>query len=140
MRDVAFVALGSNLGDRSAFLAAGRDGIAALQGTRILAATEVEETEPFGPVEQPPYLNQMVAIETSLSPRELLDRLLGIERATGRVRRERWGARTLDLDIVKFDRQTASEPGLEVPHPGLAQREFWQRQLAALVATLPVHR
>ena len=140
MVDVAFVALGSNLGDRAAFLAAGRDGMAALTETRILAATDVEETEPFGPANQPRFLNQMVAIETPLTPRELLDGLLDIERAAGRVRRERWGPRTLDLDIVKFERQTASAPGLEVPHPGLPQREFWQRQLATLVATLTVQR
>ena len=140
MVDVAFVALGSNLGDRAAFLAAGREGMAALPGTRVLAATAVEETEPFGPANQPRFLNQMVAIETPLTPRELLDGLLALERAAGRVRRERWGPRTLDLDIVKFERQTASESGLEVPHPGLADREFWQRQLAALVATLTVQR
>ena len=140
MGEVAFVALGSNLGDRSAYLASGREGIAALKGTRILAATEVEETEPFGPPNQPRYLNQMVAIETSLTPRELLDGLLGIERTAGRVRRERWGPRTLDLDIVKLGDQVVREPGLDLPHPGLPQREFWQRQLATLVATLTVQR
>lgn len=140
MGEVAFVALGSNLGDRSAYLAAGREGMAALKGTRILATTDVEETEPFGPPDQPRYLNQMVAIETTLRPRELLDGLLGIERIAGRVRRERWGPRTLDLDIVKFGEQVVREPGLELPHPGLPQREFWQRQLATLVATLTVQR
>jgi len=140
MRDVAFVALGSNLGDRARFLAAGRDGIAGLPGTRLLATTTVEETEPFGPADQPPYLNQMVAVDTELTPRQLLDALLGIERAAGRTRGERWGPRTLDLDIVKFERQSASEPGLAVPHPGLADRAFWQRQLAALVATLTEQR
>jgi len=100
----------------------------------------VEETEPFGVPGQPSYLNQMVAVETSLSPRAMLDALLGIEHAAGRVRRERWGPRTLDLDIVKFEAQAVSEPGLQVPHPGLQDREFWQRQLALLSTNLTADR
>lgn len=140
MRDVAYVALGSNLGDRPALLAGARDAIARLPETRIVAASDIEETEPFGPVEQPPFLNQMVAIETTLAPRQLLERLLGIEHAAGRVRRERWGPRTLDLDIVKYERQTCADADLTVPHPGLASRDFWQRQLASLTAAAPPER
>ena len=130
--DVAYVALGSNLGDRSAHLAAARDAMRALPSTRLVAETAVEETPPFGPVPQGPYLNQMVALTTSLAPRELLDALLTIEQQRGRERRERWGPRTLDLDIVRYEHATADEPGLRVPHPGLQDREFWQRQLAEL--------
>jgi 2-amino-4-hydroxy-6-hydroxymethyldihydropteridine diphosphokinase len=74
----------------------------------------------------------MVALETSLTPRELLDGLQAIEEREGRTRHRRWDSRTLDLDIVCFDAQTASDPDLEIPHPGLANRAFWQRELAEL--------
>lgn len=131
MRDIAYVALGSNLGDRERYLAVAREAISRLPHTIVLAATEVEETAPIGPP-QPHYLNQMVAIETELSPHELLGALLDIERAAGRTRREKWGPRTLDLDIVKFERQVVSEDSLRVPHPGLQDRDFWQRELADL--------
>ena len=75
----------------------------------------------------------MLAIETELSPRQLLAALLEIERAAGRVRREKWGPRTLDLDIVMFASQTVDDEALQVPHPGLRDRDFWQRELAQLV-------
>ena len=136
MRDVAFVALGSNLGDREHHLSVAREAITRLPGTRILAATEPEETQPFGPAGQRPYLNQMIAIETELEPRELLRRLQEIELRSGRVRGERWGARTLDLDIVAFEQQTVSDVDLVVPHPGLRDRDFWQRELASLRADM----
>ena len=132
MRDVAYVALGSNVGDRDAHLAEARRALAALPESRILAATAVEETAPIGPVEQQPYLNQMVALETTLAPLALLDRLLEIERAAGRVRTIRWGPRTLDLDIVLFETQTVAHERLTVPHPELPRRDFWQRELAEL--------
>jgi 2-amino-4-hydroxy-6-hydroxymethyldihydropteridine diphosphokinase len=132
MRDVAYVALGSNLGDREANLAIGRDGIGALRDTKILSVTVPEETEPLGPPGQGRYLNQMVAIETTLLPHELLAELLGIERRAGRVRDQRWGARTLDLDIVAFERQTVSDATLVVPHPELGHRDFWTRELDEL--------
>jgi 2-amino-4-hydroxy-6-hydroxymethyldihydropteridine diphosphokinase len=132
MRDIAYVALGSNLGDREEYLERARSALAALPGTRLLRASSVEETDPVGDVPQGPYLNQMVAIETELAPRELLDRLHEIERSAGRVRGVKWGPRTLDLDIVMFDRQTVNEPDLLVPHPEIPNRDFWQRELAEL--------
>lgn len=132
MKDVAYIALGSNLGDRAAWLAMARERIAALPRTSLLGVSTVEETAPIGPVVQGPYLNQMIAIETELSPRELLNHLHDIERAAGRVRGERWGPRTLDLDIVALDRQSLDEPGLTVPHPELPHRDFWRRELAEL--------
>jgi 2-amino-4-hydroxy-6-hydroxymethyldihydropteridine diphosphokinase len=137
MRDVAYIALGSNLGDREYFLRIARDEIAALPKTRVLAATGVEETEPLGggPAGQGKYLNQMLAIETELDPHELLDALHDIERRAGRERRERWAPRTLDLDIVKFDKQTVADGSLVVPHPALPDRDFWQRELEALAST-----
>jgi len=135
MQDIAYIALGSNLGDRAAHLSAARAAIAALPFTRVVGTSSVEETAPIGPVPQSPFLNQMVAVQTSLSPRALLDALLEIERAEGRVRAERWGPRSLDLDIVRFAAQTVDEAGLTVPHPELPRRDFWQRELAELGAT-----
>jgi 2-amino-4-hydroxy-6-hydroxymethyldihydropteridine diphosphokinase len=132
VRDVAYIALGSNLGRREVFLAQARDKIGALEKTRVLGQTDAEETAPLGPVEQGPFLNQMIAIETELSPRELLDELQRIEEEAGRVRAERWGPRTLDLDIVLFERQSVAEPGLTVPHPELINRDFWLRELTTL--------
>lgn len=132
MGDVAYIALGSNVGDRARQLARAREALAALPRSRVLAASRVEETAPFGPVPQGPYLNQMVALETELEPRELLERLHEIEQAAGRTREVRWGPRTLDLDIVLFGARTVNEPALTLPHPGLPEREFWQRELAEL--------
>ena len=132
MKDVAYIALGSNLGQREVFLAQARSAIAALARTRVLGQTAAEETAPIGPVAQGPFLNQMIAIETELSPQDLLVELQRIEAAAGRVRDERWGPRTLDLDIILFENQTVREPGLTVPHPELSNRDFWLRELTAL--------
>ena len=137
MRDVAYVALGSNLGDRERYLSVARDALARLPTTTVLAVTPLEETPPFGPPGQGPYLNQMVAIDTELAPHALLDALQQIERRAGRVREQRWGPRTLDLDIVKFARQEVADDTLVVPHPGLRDRAFWQRELAALEQDTP---
>jgi 2-amino-4-hydroxy-6-hydroxymethyldihydropteridine diphosphokinase len=132
VKDVAYVALGSNLGQREVFLAEARRAIAALAKTRVLGQTEAEETAPLGPVAQGPFLNQMVAIETELSPQDLLAALKRIELDAGRERTTRWGPRTLDLDIVLFEKQTVHETELTVPHPELSNRDFWLRELAAL--------
>ena len=134
MRDVAYVALGSNVGDRDAYLRLARARIAALPATRIVRQTAAEETAPLGVVEQGAFLNQMVAVETELAPAELLAALQAIEAEAGRTREQRWGPRTLDLDIVAFDVQRVSTASLLVPHPEVANRDFWQRQLAELGA------
>jgi 2-amino-4-hydroxy-6-hydroxymethyldihydropteridine diphosphokinase len=135
MRDVAFVALGSNLGDREQHLAVARAAIARLPRTTVLAESTIEETAPLGPP-QPHYLNQMIAIETDLPPHALLDALLEIERQNGRVRREKWGPRTLDLDIVQYGQLTIDDDALRVPHPGLRDRDFWRRELAELTGRM----
>jgi 2-amino-4-hydroxy-6-hydroxymethyldihydropteridine diphosphokinase len=132
MKDVAYIALGSNVGDREEHLARARAGLAAIPSSRILRGSSVEETAPVGPVVQGPYLNQMIALETSLDPHELLAHLHAIEAAEGRVRQVRWGPRTLDLDIVQFEAQTVTADDLRVPHPELPNRDFWQRELAEL--------
>jgi 2-amino-4-hydroxy-6-hydroxymethyldihydropteridine diphosphokinase len=131
---MVYVALGSNLGDRQAHLQAARTALASLPDTTLLAASNIEETEPLGGKRQPPYLNQMVLLETTLEPRALLHALQAIEREQGRERTERWGSRTLDLDIVRYGNRRVSEPDLIIPHPELSNREFWRRELAEIEA------
>jgi 2-amino-4-hydroxy-6-hydroxymethyldihydropteridine diphosphokinase len=135
-RDIAYVALGSNVGDRAAHLARARLALAALPGTRLVAESDIEETAPIGPPGQGPYLNQMVAVETSLDPLALLDRLQDIERAEGRERTVRWGPRTLDVDIVRLGARRVAHPRLTIPHPEVNNRTFWQREIAQLDARL----
>jgi 2-amino-4-hydroxy-6-hydroxymethyldihydropteridine diphosphokinase len=126
------VALGSNLGDREAHLRAAREALAALPDTSLIAASSVEETAALGGKQQPPYLNQMVLLQTALDPHALLEALQDIERRHGRKRSERWGSRTLDLDIVRFGDRHVSDPDLIIPHPELSNRDFWRRELAEL--------
>lgn len=133
-RERAYIALGSNLGDRAGHLAAARAALAALPGTRLVAGSGMEETAPLAGMEQPAYLNQMVLLETALEPRALLAACQAIERSQGWVRAERWGARTLDLDIVRYGHRRIADPDLIIPHPELSNREFWIRELAELEA------
>ena len=134
MRHLAYIALGSNLGDRNQLLAGARAALAALPGSRVVAESSVEETAPVSDVPQGAYLNQMVALETTLAPRELLAALQRIEHDAGRVRTVHWGPRTLDLDIVRYGDVRMAEPELTIPHPQLANRDWWQRELAELGA------
>jgi 2-amino-4-hydroxy-6-hydroxymethyldihydropteridine diphosphokinase len=92
----------------------------------------VEETAPFGAGAQGPYLNQMLLVATHLTPVALLRALQRIERSFGRLRSRRWGARTLDLDIVRFGHRSLQSRELQLPHPGLRERVFWQREMAEL--------
>jgi 2-amino-4-hydroxy-6-hydroxymethyldihydropteridine diphosphokinase len=130
--ELAWIALGSNLGDRARYLADARAALAALPGTALVGESAVEETAPLGGKAQPAYLNQMVLLETALEPRALLTACQEIERAAGRVRGEHWGSRTLDLDIVRYGDRVIAEPDLVIPHPGLPRRDFWRRELAEL--------
>jgi 2-amino-4-hydroxy-6-hydroxymethyldihydropteridine diphosphokinase len=115
------IGLGSNLGDRRSNLSA---AVRALSRSgSVLAVSPLYETVPVGPP-QPEYLNAAVRLSTELGPRELLGRLLSIERATGRERRERWGPRTLDLDLLWASGVVVAEQGLTVPHPELLRRAF----------------
>lgn len=138
--ETVFVALGSNLGDRDRHLAAARRGIAALPGVRDVAESPIEETAPLGDVPQPAYLNQMLRLRTTLSPLALLDALLDIERREGRERAERWASRTLDCDVVRFGDRRVAHPRLALPHPGLEERDFWRRGIAALDAAPAAER
>jgi len=125
------IGLGGNLGERLSILRAAVERLAATPGVRVVARSAVYESEPLpmsapsdpSSAPQPRYLNAAVAIETVLSPRALLSRLLSIEVELGRVRRERWGPRTLDLDIL-WGRTPVEEPGLTIPHPELPRRWF----------------
>jgi 2-amino-4-hydroxy-6-hydroxymethyldihydropteridine diphosphokinase len=128
----AYVALGSNLGDRGAALQFGRDGIEALPGTVIRAASAIEETPPLRGLRQPAYLNQMLALDTTLAPGDLLGECHRIEAAAGRTRNARWESRTLDLDLVRYGSLVVNQPALVLPHPGLPEREFWRRELDEL--------
>jgi 2-amino-4-hydroxy-6-hydroxymethyldihydropteridine diphosphokinase len=121
----AFVALGSNLGDRAANLKRARDAMAA-GPLRIDAASSVYETEPWGPVPQGPYLNQVVRGATELAPRALLAALHTIETELGRRRKRevRFGPRTIDLDILVYGELSLAEPDLEIPHPRILERPF----------------
>lgn len=130
---MAYIALGGNVGAREEYLANARALIAALPGSRLLAETTIEETAPIGPMPQGNYLNQMVALETPMTAHALLDQLLRIERTLGRERGEqRWGPRTIDLDIVRFGTQVVNSERLTLPHPQLPNRDFWQRELIEL--------
>jgi len=122
----AFVGLGSNLGEREATLWKALEGLGATEGIEVVAVSSFRETDPVGKVDQPRFVNAAAALETSLRPRELLERLLDVERSLGRDRavEERWGPRTLDLDLLLYGGESIDEPGLEVPHPRLAERAF----------------
>ena len=128
----ADVALGSNLGDRAGWLASARAAVSLLPATRIVATSSVEETIPFGASAQGPYLNQMLAVETSLEPHALLAALHVVERRLGRVRGTRWGPRTIDLDLVRYGARATRTSALTLPHPGIPARAFWRRELAEL--------
>jgi 2-amino-4-hydroxy-6-hydroxymethyldihydropteridine diphosphokinase len=133
----AFVALGANLGDRMSNLRAARDALAALPVTRVLACSPVYETEPVGGRPQGAYLNAVVAVETGLAPRPLLEGLLAIEAEAGRDRSgERDEPRFLDLDLLLHGETVLTSPGLVLPHPRLHQRAFVLTPLAQLAPAL----
>ena len=137
----AFVALGGNLGDRGAHLAAARAALDATDGVELVAASSEHETDPVGgPGGQGPFLNAVVELSVELGPRALLERLLAIEAARGRdrAREERWGPRTLDLDLLWMEGVDLREPDLVVPHPRLTSRAFVLAPLAELAPELEV--
>ena len=130
----AYVGLGANLGDREAALGRAVELLDEADGIDVVAVSSWRETEPWGPVEQPPFLNGAAALETDLDPGALLEVLLDVERRLGRVRREgeRWGPRVIDLDVLLYGDLVVDEPGLAVPHPHLHERRFALEPLAEL--------
>jgi 2-amino-4-hydroxy-6-hydroxymethyldihydropteridine diphosphokinase len=125
----AYLGLGSNLGDRLAHLQGAVDGLAATPGITVVAVSGVYETEPVGP-DQPDYLNAVVALDTALDARALLHVGQRLEDEAQRIRRERWGPRTLDVDVLLVGDDRVDEPDLEVPHPRLQERAFVRVPLA----------
>jgi 2-amino-4-hydroxy-6-hydroxymethyldihydropteridine diphosphokinase len=129
----AYVGLGANLGDREGAL---RAAVAALEATEeisVVAVSAFRETEPVGFLDQPRFLNGAAAVETTLTPRELLHALLAVERSLGRTREvPRFGPRTIDLDLLLYGDESVDEPGLTVPHPRLRERAFALEPLAEL--------
>jgi len=127
----AFVGVGANLGDRWAFLALAARALRATSGVAVVRGSRVWDSAPLGPP-QPRYLNAVLELETTLPPRALLAALQAVERRARRRRDVRWGARTLDLDLLLVGDALVAEPGLVLPHPALAARRFVLRPLAEL--------
>ncbi|MDP8989610.1 MAG: 2-amino-4-hydroxy-6-hydroxymethyldihydropteridine diphosphokinase [Acidobacteriota bacterium] len=132
---IVYIALGSNLGDRVGNLLLARERIASPH-VRLTRASSIYETAPRDIVDQPWFLNQVVAAETTLFPRQLLARLLRIEHEMGRQRTLAKGPRVIDLDILLFGEAVIHTPGLEIPHPRMAERRFALEPLAELVPAL----
>jgi 2-amino-4-hydroxy-6-hydroxymethyldihydropteridine diphosphokinase len=133
----AYIGLGGNLGDRRSYLERALDLLARDPDVRIAAVSSFHDTEPVGYVEQPRFLNGVAALETELGPRELLERMLAVERALGRERTgPRYGPRTIDLDLLVYGDVEIDEPDLVVPHPRLAERSFVLEPLAEVAPDL----
>lgn len=134
---VAFIALGSNLGDTQGHVLGAFGALDALPQTRLLARSALYLTPPWGVLDQPAFINAVAQIDTGLTPHQLLDALLKIERDAGRVRDgERWGPRTLDLDVLHMDGVVLSDDRLTLPHPRMAERAFVLLPLNDLAPTL----
>lgn len=136
----AFVAFGSNLGDREATIAAALSELGAAAGVEVVAVSSLVETDPVGYLDQPRFLNGAAELRTELSPRALLELLLRLETRFGRDRSAGppQGPRTLDLDLLLYGTEEIDEPGLEIPHPRLHERAFVLRPLAELDGALEV--
>ncbi|MBV9411042.1 MAG: 2-amino-4-hydroxy-6-hydroxymethyldihydropteridine diphosphokinase [Acidimicrobiia bacterium] len=131
----AFLGLGSNLGDRRAHLAAAVEGLQ--RADRVIGVSTLYETEPVGgPEGQGPYLNAVVELDTERSPRQLLELAQSLEEAAGRVRTERWGPRTLDVDVLLVGSLRVQEQDLVVPHPNMWERRFVLAPLSDLAPEL----
>jgi len=135
---IAYIGLGSNLGDRQATLREALRRLGELGDIEVSAVSTFRETDPVGKLDQPRFVNAAAALETTLPPRELLECLLEVERMLGRNRaaEERWGPRTIDLDLLLYGDATIDQPGLEVPHPRLAERAFVLEPLLELDPSL----
>jgi 2-amino-4-hydroxy-6-hydroxymethyldihydropteridine diphosphokinase len=135
----AYVGLGANLGPKEVTILRAVDLLGAEPGVEVLELSQLRETDPVGVEDQPPFLNGAVAVETTLGPRELLEALLRIERELGRVRDgERWGPRTIDLDLLVYGDDVVDEEGLRVPHPRLHERRFALEPLHELEPSLQI--
>ncbi len=134
----AYVGVGSNMGDPAARVRTAFEALRALPDTRLIATSRLYRTAPFGPVQQGDFINAVAGLLTHLEPADLLRRLRDIETAAGRVREQRWGPRTLDLDLLVFGDQCIDMPELTVPHPGIRERVFVLAPLHDLAPTLDI--
>ncbi|MDX1565233.1 MAG: 2-amino-4-hydroxy-6-hydroxymethyldihydropteridine diphosphokinase [Phycisphaeraceae bacterium] len=132
----AYIGIGSNLGDRREHLAAAREALADLPRTLLSGFSPVYETEPVGPGTQRPYLNAVASVQTGLDPQTLLEKLMEIEMDAGRRREQRWGPRTLDLDLLLYDDRVVKTDRLTLPHPRMHERWFVLKPLADLAEDL----
>lgn len=132
----AYVALGSNLGDREGYLRGAVDGLRASEDIRKVRCSSFMTTKPYGVTDQPDFLNGMAELETLLTPQELLDELHRLEKEAGRERKEHWGPRTLDLDLIFYDDLVIDSEELTVPHADMQRREFVLAPLAQLAPCL----
>lgn len=139
MHERVFIGIGSNLGQRHATIHAGVRDLAAHGSITLIRLSLLIETDPVGPRGQGPYLNAACEVRTSLQPVQLLEVMLGIERSHGRDRskEQRWGARTLDLDLLLFGERSINEPSLTVPHPRMLERPFVMIPLREINAISP---
>jgi 2-amino-4-hydroxy-6-hydroxymethyldihydropteridine diphosphokinase len=133
----AYLGLGTNLGDRLANLQRAVD-LLGDRGIVVRRSSRVYETDPLGGPAQPDFLNAVIEVETDLSPRELLMACIAIEEVLGREREERWGPRTIDLDVLTYDEEHIDEPDLQVPHPRMHERAFVLVPLLELDADPPL--
>ena len=134
----AYLSLGANLGNREETLRESVRRIGAAESVELTAVSSVYETEPWGKLDQPRFLNLAVAVETTLSPEALLALAQKIEKELGRVRHERWGARTIDIDILCFEGVERNMPELTLPHPYMTERAFVLVPLAEIAPALTV--
>jgi 2-amino-4-hydroxy-6-hydroxymethyldihydropteridine diphosphokinase len=129
----AYIGIGSNLGERDVTIRDALELLAADPELEVEAVSSIRETDPVGVVDQPRFLNAAIRLATELAPHPLLDRLLAVEQQLGRVRTgERYGPRTIDLDLLLYGDEIVDEPGLRVPHPRLVERRFVLEPLAEL--------
>jgi 2-amino-4-hydroxy-6-hydroxymethyldihydropteridine diphosphokinase len=136
---LAYIGLGSNLGDREATIRRALELLSAGDDIEVTAVSSLEETDPVGYEDQPRFLNGAAALRTELPPRELLERLFDVERQLGRIRTgPRFGPRTIDLDLLLYGQESIDEPGLRIPHPRLAERRFVLEPLVELDRNLQV--
>ena len=132
-----YIGLGSNQANPASQLRQALAALAALPASQLIACSRLYQSAPMGPPDQPDFINAVACVDTALTPLQLLDQLQAIEQRQGRERKgERWGPRSLDLDLLLYADQTIDLPRLQVPHYGLAQRDFVLRPLAELAPSL----
>ncbi len=120
----AYIGLGSNLGEREATIRTALAAIADLPDTDLVRVSSLYDTEPVGEMDQPNFLNAVALVDTELDPHQLLWNLMLVEKRLGRVRTQRWGPRTLDLDLLLYGDEIIEDPDLRVPHPEIIRRSF----------------